>query len=57
MAGKYYTESQKKAIKKYFEKLKDEGRPRNHGTKEKCRESMYILRAYKWLPKIFKEPE
>ncbi len=54
MAGTY-TESRKKAIKKYFDKLKEEGRTRNHGDKEKNRQSMYILRAYKWLPKIFKE--
>ena len=54
MAGKY-TDAQKKATKKYFEKLKSEGRSRNHGDKEKNRQSMYILRAYKWLPKIFKE--
>jgi hypothetical protein len=56
MVGKY-TESQKRAIKKYFDKLKEQGRTRSHGDKEKNRQSMYILRAYKWLPKIFKEPE
>ena len=56
MAGKYYTEAQKRAIKKYFDRLKEEGRPRNHGDKEKARQSMYVLRAYKWLPKIFNEP-
>ena len=52
MGGKY-TESQKKATKKYFDKLKEQGRPRNHGDKEKNRQSMYVLRAYNWLPKIF----
>ena len=55
MTGVYYTEAQKKAIKKYFDKLKSENRPRSHGDKEKNKNSMYILRAYKWLPKIFKE--
>ena len=55
MTGVYYTEAQKKAIKKYFDKLKQEGRPRSHGNKEKNKQSMYILRAYKWLPKIFRE--
>jgi len=55
MAGKYYTESRKKSIKKYFDNLKEQGIKRNHGDKEKNRQSMYILRAYKWLPKIFKE--
>ena len=29
----YYTEAQKKAIKKYFDKLKSENRPRSHGDK------------------------
>lgn len=53
MAGKYYTESQKKAIKKYFEKLKAEGRTRSHGSKEKNNQTMYVIRAYNWLPKIF----
>ena len=55
MTGIYYTEAQKKAVKKYFDKLKQEGRPRSHGNKEKNKQSMYILRAYKWLPKIFRE--
>ena len=54
MAGTY-TESRKRAIKKYFDKLKTEGRTRSHGDKEKNRQSMYVLRAYKWLPKIFRE--
>lgn len=54
MGGKY-TESQKKATKKYFDKLKEQGRPRNHGDKEKNRQSMYALRAYGWLAKNFKE--
>ena len=54
MAGKY-TEAQKKATKKYFDKLKEQGRPRNHGNKEKNRQTMYVLRAYSWLAKIFKE--
>ena len=34
MAGKY-TEAQKKATKKYFDKLKTEGRARSHGDKIK----------------------
>ena len=34
MVGKY-TESQKRAIKKYFDKLKEQGRTRSHGDKEK----------------------
>ena len=55
MAGTTYTESRKRAIKKYFQKLKDENRPRSHGDKEKNRQSMYVLRGYKWLAKIFKE--
>ena len=54
MAGKY-TEAQKRATKKYFEKLKTEGRARNHGDKDENRQAMYILRAFKWLPKIFNE--
>jgi len=54
MAGKY-TEAQKRATLKYFNRLKQEGKTRNHGDKEKNRQSMYILRAYKWLPKFFNE--
>ena len=41
MAGKY-TEAQKKATKKYFDKLKEQGRPRNHGNKEK-KDKYYVL--------------
>ena len=55
MAGKY-TEAQRSATKKYFDKLKKkEGRARSQGDKEKNRQSMYVLRAYGWLQKIFKE--
>ena len=54
MAGKY-TEAQRSATKKYFDKLKKEGRARSHGDKEKNRQSMYVLRAYGWLQKKFKE--
>ena len=54
MAGKY-TQAQKMATKMYFDKLKSEGRTRSHGDKEKNRQSMYVLGAYKWLRKIFKE--
>ena len=50
-----YTESRKRAIKNYFEKLKTEGRPRSHGDREKNKQYMYVYRAYKWLPKIFNE--
>ena len=55
MGGKY-TEAQKKATLKYFKKLRANGIPRDHGTNEKARRRMYILGAYKWLPKIFAEP-
>jgi len=54
MAGKY-TEAQKAATKRYCAKLKEQGRTRSHGDKEKNRQTMYILRAYNWLPKIFNE--
>ena len=54
MAGKY-TEAQKRATRKYFDKLKSEGRTRSHGDKDKNSQTMYIIRAYNWLPKIFKE--
>ena len=54
MPGKY-TEAQKRATKKYFDKLKEQGKTRSHGDKEKNRQTMYIIRAYKWLPKIFNE--
>ena len=54
MAGKY-TDSQKRATKKYFDKLKEQGIPRNHGTNEQAKTRMYIARAYNWLPKIFNE--
>ena len=47
MAGKY-TEAQKRATKKYFEFLKEQGRTRSHGTKEQDRRRHYILNAYKW---------
>ena len=49
------TEAQKRAQQKYEEKLREQGKTRNHGDKERNRQSMYILRAYKWLPKIFNE--
>ena len=47
------TEAQKKAQKKYNDKLKEQGKTRDHGNKEATRQRVYILRAYKWLPKIF----
>ena len=54
MTGKY-TEAQKRATKKYFDKLKEQGRTRNHGDKEKNRQSRYELTAYSWLRIFFKE--
>ena len=54
MPGKY-TEAQKRATKKYFDKLKEQGKTRDHGNKEATRQRVYILRAYKWLPKIFND--
>ena len=55
MAGKY-TEAQKRATYKYFIKLREQGIKRDHGTNEQSNRRHYIANAYKWLPKIFAEP-
>ena len=55
MAGKYHTEAQKRGIKKYFDKLKEQGIWRDHGINEQSNRRHYIANAYKWLPKIFAE--
>ena len=55
MVGIYYTESRKKAIKKYFDKLKAEGRPRTHGTNEEARARMTKIYALQYIRKLFKE--
>ena len=54
MAGKY-TEAQKKATKKYFDKLKEQGRPRNHGNKERNKELAYVACTINLIRKLFKE--
>ena len=55
MAGKYYTESQKKAIKKYFNKLKQEGKERSHGDPERNKYLMYKANAIMLIKYLFKE--
>ena len=54
MAGVYYTESQKKAIKKYFDKLKAEGRPRSHGDREKQKHDQYVKNTINLIKYLFK---
>ena len=54
MAGKY-TEAQKRATKKYFEKLKSEGKTRNHGDKERNRQLAYIAGTIKLIRKLFED--
>ena len=51
------TEAQLRAQKKYHDRLKAEGKERDHGDPEKNRQRIYALRAYKLLRKMFKEPE
>ena len=54
MAGKY-TEAQKKATKKYFDKLKSEGKTRSHGNSERNRELAYIAATLNLIRKLFNE--
>ena len=54
MAGKY-TEAQKKATKKYFDKLKLEGKTRSHGNPERNRELAYVAATLKLIRKLFNE--
>ena len=54
MAGKY-TEAQKKATKKYFDKLKSEGKTRSHGNPERNRELAYIAATLNLIRKLFNE--
>ena len=54
MAGKY-TEAKKKATKKYFEKLKSEGKTRSHGNPEQNRELAYVAATLKLIRKLFNE--
>ena len=55
MAGKYYTEANKKAIKKYFDKLKEQGTKRNHGTREQSDLRVYRYNAIKCIKYLFKD--
>ena len=49
------TEAQKRAQKKYFEKLKAEGKTRNHGKPEQNRERAYVYCTLNLIRKLFKE--
>ena len=54
MTGKY-TEAQKKAIYKYFQKRKEEGRPHSHGTKEQNTNWVRANRALIMIKYLFRE--
>ena len=55
MTGTYYTEAQKKAIKKYFAKLKQEGKERSHGDPDRNKYLMYKANAILLIKYLFKE--
>ena len=54
MAGKYYTESHKRAVKKYFDKLKEQGIQRSHGTPKQAKIRAYRYNAIKYIRYLFK---
>ena len=54
MAGKY-TESQRRATLKYFQKLKERGIPRNHGSIESRRRYGYVNNTIVFIKKLFEE--
>ena len=45
----------KKAIKKYFDKLKEQGTKRNHGTREQSDMRVYRFNAIKCIKYLFKD--
>ena len=54
MAG-IYTPAQKRAMIKYYDKLKAQGIKRNHGTNEQAKQRMYKMRTILFIKKLFNE--
>jgi hypothetical protein len=49
------TEAQKRAMKKYFDKLKGQGIKRDHGTNEQARFRQYKFNTIKFIARLFQE--